>query len=624
MIWQKKLSFLSLFCLFSFFNFFLFSSSSFAAMYTYTGSSTLINSGSGVYIVKFLTSGTFTPVNDMTVNVLVVGGGGGGGSGSTSGGGGGGGGGLIYNSSYMVSGSTTVTIGNGGAAHTKGENSVFGSLVAIGGGRGGNYSGSNTYENGGSGGSGGGGSVGYPSIAGTGGIGTSEQGHNGGSGYVSSGPGAGAGGGAGAVGANGSGSTGGVGGNGLAYSISGTYTYYAGGGGGSSWGPAGGSGGLGGGGQGGNIGGVAGVSGSAHTGGGGGGQNGVGGSGIVIIRFIENIAPVCGTWSPGISPWKSSGAQTFTLSGSSDNESGINVSGGSCTTGSANSNTCTITISDVAGNTTVCTSPANRVDAVTPTISSITEVQHLNTESGQTVPITVTGLSDTGGSGLANLKYAYFVPGSTDWTYTTVFNTASSYTVNVPITVEGAYYVAVAVQDNALNWSDFDGSKWKRTSIIINRTSPSPPPSSSPTFTKKPQISEIDKGSFVSLNGYLFIKLGEVGETGLFLAVTPMCETPALSSSEGILTLSNTLYTGLNTTPGEVTVSVLSPGMHGTCTWSSTTDPTLSSITSYVDSNHCLANINASVTTTYTVSMTGCLTNPTTSLTVSLADFAGE
>jgi hypothetical protein len=64
--------------------------------------------------------------------------------GSNGGGGGGGAGGVIYNSAYQLTNAAaiTVTVGSGGAGSigrgsgTNGSNSVFGSLTAIGGGRG--------------------------------------------------------------------------------------------------------------------------------------------------------------------------------------------------------------------------------------------------------------------------------------------------------------------------------------------------------------------------------------------------------------------------------------------------------------------------------------------------------
>ena len=192
------------------------------------------------------------------VEVLVVGGGGGGGGGHPSydGNGGGGGGGVRYVKSYSVTPGTpiTVTVGNGGAGGASasvtgqngsdGQNSVFGNLIAIGGGGGG----SDGALNGRTGGSGGGAST--SSGGGTGGSATTGQGFAGGDANNVGGAGPG-GGGAGGGGAGGAGAAGGrykVGGNGgpgVLYSISGQPKWYAAGGGGSSWLSYGGSGGSG-------------------------------------------------------------------------------------------------------------------------------------------------------------------------------------------------------------------------------------------------------------------------------------------------------------------------------------------------------------------------------------------
>lgn len=63
---------------------------------------------------------------------------------------------------------------------------------------------------------------------------------------------------------------------------------------------------------------------------------------------IDKNAPTCGTWS--------STGPTFTLTNSTDSESGINTAGGSCTVTSP-ATTCTVTISDKVGRETICTSP---------------------------------------------------------------------------------------------------------------------------------------------------------------------------------------------------------------------------------------------------------------------------
>ena len=247
------------------------------------------------------------------VQYVIVAGGGGGAGGQPGLGVGGGGGAGGYRSSVIgentgggLSAETlfsaipgtayTVTVGNGGSGASggnlpsNGENSIFGSIVALGGGFGGRPS-ADTPRTVGSGGSGGG--VGQ---SGTGtGTGTSGQGYNGGSpNGVNS---AGGGGGAGAQGLDGASGTGGVG---VASSITGSSIFRAGGGGGGRHIAQGGtaSGGNGGGGNSGPTNGN-GVSGSTNTGGGGGGggesggtfSGGNGGSGVVIIKYANTLSP---------------------------------------------------------------------------------------------------------------------------------------------------------------------------------------------------------------------------------------------------------------------------------------------------------------------------------------------
>jgi hypothetical protein len=262
---------------------------------------------------------SYTRSQPPYVEVLVVAGGGGGGANHA---GGGGAGGLIYNSAYQLTSAAavTVTVGAGGGRSTgyqsvtgsNGSNSVFGSLTAIGGGGGGNRQdgGPAGLQYGGSGGSGGGaggqGQDPTPNLW-AGGAGTPGQGFKGGDATFHAG---GGGGGAGAPGVAGTTINGqdantipGNGGNGLAYSISGTSTYYAGGGGGGGYigGTYAGTGGLGGGGNGQKSTGQV-VNGTANTGGGGGGADGGGnanggngGSGIVIVRYPGLPAATGGT-----------------------------------------------------------------------------------------------------------------------------------------------------------------------------------------------------------------------------------------------------------------------------------------------------------------------------------------
>ena len=298
--------------------------------------------------LSILSSGSFTINTGPTPNtssfisnsiqVLVVAGGGGGGSDM---GGGGGGGGVIYNNSYTItSGSViNVTVGNGGsgaaagvgqARGTNGNNSLFGSLTAIGGGggaschdrstspagdggSGGGASGGGTLPSGGQGGGGYGGGIR--------GLGTLGQGNEGGTGLYAWYPG----GGGGAGGAGSSGPNIPNGGPGLLFSVMSPY-YFGGGGGGSAYSVSpGGNGGIGGGG-GGAVGTTTGGAGlnngspggggsinsqtntpggnaGANTGGGGGGGShynsnnygGNGGSGIVIVRYYGSQKATGGT-----------------------------------------------------------------------------------------------------------------------------------------------------------------------------------------------------------------------------------------------------------------------------------------------------------------------------------------
>jgi hypothetical protein len=217
--------------------------------------------------------------------ILVVAGGGSGGTGTSGGpnGYGGGAGGLQYISNYtFLPGKLTVIVGNGGPATTNGSqgvngnDSVLGSTVSTGGGRGRGYSG--TAGNGGSGGGAGDGI--------TTGLGTLGQGNNGGSG------------GGGGSGTAGSGMNGGSGSYIASFATIGGFPagWFAGGGGGATYGTLG-SGGIGGGGRGVYTASAATPtdnSGASGSGGGGGGTTAntggtvygsTGGSGIVAIRY---------------------------------------------------------------------------------------------------------------------------------------------------------------------------------------------------------------------------------------------------------------------------------------------------------------------------------------------------
>ena len=260
------------------------------------------------------------PAGPEDIDYLLVAGGGGGGRGSA--GGGAGAGGLKSSSlSDVESGSSfTITIGAGGSggndasatnSNDGSDSSIAGSTIttitATGGGKGANESGTA----GGDGGSGGGGS--YILSPGDGTVG---QGNDGGTGFGGNPHYAGGGGGgAGAAGSNGNSSTAGLGGIGKLSHITGTGSYYAGGGSGDFQDTGDGSvqthaGGLGGGGTGGsyrsNTSATAATDGAANTGGGGGGGTnsgtgfdgigGTGGSGVAIFAYpTSSITAVGGT-----------------------------------------------------------------------------------------------------------------------------------------------------------------------------------------------------------------------------------------------------------------------------------------------------------------------------------------
>ena len=238
---------------------------------------------------------------DTLCDILIVAGGGGGGMNS---GGGGGAGGLILLENIIVSGTYDIKVGRGGVGGTQitentlaenGQNSSFGTYIAIGGGAGVNSGGANGNPGGSGGGAG-------NALTGNrvGGAGTPGQGFKGGDGTIPGGGDRTGGGGGGAGGAGQTsvsttqGGSGGIGRNmtlyfGATYGASG---WFAGGGGGGGGQGTGGTGGTGGGGNGG----VLNQEGVNGTGGGGGAANGnqsthgkKGGSGIVIIRIKTTI-----------------------------------------------------------------------------------------------------------------------------------------------------------------------------------------------------------------------------------------------------------------------------------------------------------------------------------------------
>ena len=256
---------------------------------------------------SFNSSGTFSvPSGVSAVDVLVVAGGG---SGGTWHGGGGGAGGLIYRPAFPVTpgGTVSVTVGAGGPGQPaptmgyRGQDSVFGTLTAKGGGGGGRWTQETSPE--GSGGSSGGNSAG-PANPGSAAAATqpTQSGDSGNYGFGNAGglgqtaPGnAGGGGGAGAAGTPGLDANQGGGGIGKAYTIADgtTSVYYAGGGGGGDHErPGTGVGGQGGGGTAGyqQSAPASAQAGTANRGGGGGGTGSCnasvpGGKGVVIVSY---------------------------------------------------------------------------------------------------------------------------------------------------------------------------------------------------------------------------------------------------------------------------------------------------------------------------------------------------
>ena len=223
-------------------------------------------------VISFTTTGTTSwtaPAGVTSVEYLVVGGGGGAGNGYDNAGGGGGGAGMVLTGTLSVTPgqSYTVTVGSGGTggadtrtnnAGTAGNDSVFGSITALGGGNG---LGSRT-----------GGTVGAAQIGDT----TAPTGGSGSGGGL----GGKGGGGAGGAGSANSGATGGAGGAGVSNSITGSaVTYGVGGAGGGAGAPT-----------------TDGANGTANRGNGGQGgksassdsaKGGDGGSGIVVIRYVS-------------------------------------------------------------------------------------------------------------------------------------------------------------------------------------------------------------------------------------------------------------------------------------------------------------------------------------------------
>ena len=230
-----------------------------APKFTYTGTYEYIDDGEGNWRIKFLTSGVFTPLKDMTIDAFLVGGGAGGMNNASSGGGGGYTN-TVKNIELPANANFNIVIGAGGdPSGNGGETSVF-ELTAAGGngkdgGSGGGAFGSPAGAGGSDGSDGGSGTFLVASIKGGTGQGTTTREFGEATGELYSGGGGGA------------------------TAKDGVYS----------------DGGLGGGGRG-TAGARNGENGQENTGGGGGGtyskrQNGgYGGSGIVVIRKHKEAA----------------------------------------------------------------------------------------------------------------------------------------------------------------------------------------------------------------------------------------------------------------------------------------------------------------------------------------------
>ena len=241
--------------------------------FTYTGTYEYIDDGNGNWRIKFLTSGVFTPLKDMVIEVFLVGAGAGGGktlttTGSTPGASSGGGGGFTKTVRSVILTKDTayeIVVGVGGAPEVDGGSTSAFNATVSGGKKGDSITGDSKGVAGGAGGSGGGGA------------------------NTSAGSGQGAGDG-GSDGSDGGSVTNGSGGTGQGTTTrefgEATGDLYSGGGGGVAviiMGTLKGDGGAGGGAKGGE-------SAADNTGGGGGGNGGYGGSGIVIIRNHKEAA----------------------------------------------------------------------------------------------------------------------------------------------------------------------------------------------------------------------------------------------------------------------------------------------------------------------------------------------
>ncbi|MFA6520173.1 MAG: hypothetical protein WCT44_01045 [Candidatus Paceibacterota bacterium] len=200
---------------------------------------------------------------------------------------------------------------------------------------------------------------------------------------------------------------------------------------------------------------------------------------------VDTLLPVCGTWS-GTGP-------TYTLSGSTDpvasgtsGQSGINTAGGSCTAPSGGG-TCTVTISDVAGNTKPCTSPTYTPPALSVTTSAGANVTISPTSrsvtSGSTTTFTITPTSGYSFSVGGTCPQGTPLTGNSSTTYTTgvitgdcsvsVTATQASYDLSVSKTGNAAASGTVTSSPAGISCgSDCSQSYLSGTSVTLTPSSP--------------------------------------------------------------------------------------------------------------------------------------------------------
>jgi hypothetical protein len=188
----------------------------------------------------------------------------------------------------------------------------------------------------------------------------------------------------------------------------------------------------------------------------------------------------CGTWTPASSPWKKTAVgQAFTLAGSTTtNASGMNTTGGNCTTGTAHSATCAVSISDKAGNTTTCTSPINNVDTLAPTISATgAATGWVNAQASGIA--TYSDSAAAGSSGMSGISRAAYAWDSNtlaaDCSGGTAF-TSSGQTFQAPST-PGTHTLYLCVKDNAGNTDTYSGQyNWETTAPVCGTWTPASAP----------------------------------------------------------------------------------------------------------------------------------------------------